>query len=104
MKSILGTAEFLTILLFAYGATFWFGYLVGCKRENESKTLKFVLDSRKIDPHPIFSTMTWRFLHDCFVFLLHGFLKREHCVILDCVFIPPRPICITCEEKKNGKI
>jgi len=39
--------------------------------------------------------MTWRWLHDCFVYLLHGMLTK-HRVGLDPDYEPVKPVCFTC--------
>jgi hypothetical protein len=41
------------------------------------------------------SRMSWRWLHDCFVYLLHRALTR-HEVALDFAWEPAKPICKTC--------
>ncbi len=43
------------------------------------------------------SRMTWRWLHDCFVFLLHGLLTG-HLVGLDLKYEPAKPVCRTCRR------
>lgn len=39
--------------------------------------------------------MTWRWWHDCFVYLLHRAFTR-HQVVLDCNYEPAKPVCRTC--------
>lgn len=39
--------------------------------------------------------MTWRWLHDCFVYLLHRMLTK-HEVGLDLDYEPAKPVCLTC--------
>jgi hypothetical protein len=39
--------------------------------------------------------MTWRWWHNCFVYLLHGLLTR-HEVVVDVAYEPVKPICRTC--------
>ncbi len=41
--------------------------------------------------------MTWRWLHDCFVYLLHGLLTG-HKVGLDLEYEPAKPGCVTCKR------
>ena len=46
--------------------------------------------------------MTWRWWHDCFVYLLHAALWRikgqKHEVVLDATYEPPKPMCRTCHR------
>lgn len=41
------------------------------------------------------SIMSWRWLHDCFVYLLHRLLTG-HTVSLDLRSDPAEPVCLTC--------
>lgn len=41
--------------------------------------------------------LTWRFWHDCFVFLFHGAMRR-HSVYLDLRYKPPKPNCHECYD------
>lgn len=41
------------------------------------------------------SKMTWRWWHDCFVYLLHRMLTG-HRVVLDWKYEPAKPVCATC--------
>ena len=102
MKTVLGIIELFAVLGAGLSLSFWAGYSTGKREETYASTMKLVLNRPKdIRLKPEFNLLTWRFFHDCFVFLLHGFLRPSHQVVINPGFIPAKPICITCEEKKN---
>lgn len=47
--------------------------------------------------------LSWAFIHDCFVFLVHAALRRGHVVVLDDNFAPPMPRCQTCDREERPR-
>lgn len=51
----------------------------------------------KLDP---LRTIGWAFLHDVFVFVLHGAVRR-HGIVIDTSYEPPKPVCLDCANEEG---